>query len=221
MIDVFREGSQSVVYDDGTTQLIVSPDAGARAFYFSGASGRNWFTTVGGIRDDVAIEPPLSTTDRIAKYTHDFPAGTFNRSYAVSNVDDRSATFAYAAPDVLPSGGTFTREVTLANDGSPGFDLDETVDFDGSLSIAQRAVSVSSFALDSATPRTLYGANVSTPSSGSTYDVIGNGFALGNADGAVVVAWHAGDVERATLVERSDSVVARLTYASGARAHVV
>jgi hypothetical protein len=219
--DVFREGSPSVVYDDGSTQLIVSPNAGARAFYFADGSGRNWFTTVGGMRDDVAIEPPLSTTDRIAKYTHDFPAGTFNRTYAVSGVDERSATFAYTAPDVLPNGATFTRNVALARDGTPGFDLDESVDFAKPFDIAQRAVSVSSFALDSTTPRTLYATSASTITSGTTYDVSGNGFALANADGAVVVAWHAGDVEAATLVERSDSIVARLTYAPGVRAHVV
>jgi hypothetical protein len=80
--DVYRDGESEVVLDNGLVRLVVTPAAGARAFVFEDdVTGRSIFTSVGAMRDDVALEPPLSTTDRIAKYTHEFPAGMFNRDY--------------------------------------------------------------------------------------------------------------------------------------------
>ncbi len=224
--DVFREGSDAIVFDDAKTDLIVAPSAGARAFLFDahGPEAQNWFTTVGGLRDDVAIEPPLSTKDRIAKYTHDFPAGTFNRSYAVSDVTGESARFSYAAPDVIPLGATFDRTITLAN-SEAGFDLDESAEFaDHQLLPEQRAVSVESFAID---PKhvdavRLFAPGASAIAAGRAVAVSGSGFAVARDTGDVlVVAWHARDIEAANLSERTDSIVARLTIAPGVRAHVL
>ncbi|MBD5633235.1 MAG: amino acid permease, partial [Candidatus Eremiobacteraeota bacterium] len=82
--DVYRDGTRAVVLDNATVRLAIVPEAGARAFLFEDRSGTSVFTTVGAMRDDVAVEPPLSQTDRIAKYTHQFPAGTFNRTYSTT-----------------------------------------------------------------------------------------------------------------------------------------
>ncbi len=225
--DIFREGSDAIVFADGTTDLVVAPDAGARAFLFHahGSDEQNWFTTVGALRDDVAIEPPLSTKDRIAKYTHDFPAGTFNRTYAVSDIAAGSAHFSYAAPDVIPLGATFDRTIALASDGAAGFDLDESAEFaDHDLLPGQRAVSVDSFAIDPkhTDAAQLFAPDASPVAAGKTVVVSGDGFALARGPGEVlVVAWRDGDIETANLAERADCVVARLTIASGVRAHVL
>jgi hypothetical protein len=225
--DVFAEGSDAIVFDDGATDLVVAPDAGARAFLFRAHApdAQNWFTTVGGLRDDVAVESPLSTKDRIAKYTHDFPAGTFNRTYAVSDIAAGGARFSYAAPDVIPLGATFDRTITLANGGAIGFDLDESAQFDDNeLLPEQRAVSVESFAIDperiDATQ--LFAPDASALVAGKSLAASGDGFALERDTGeSLVVAWHDGDIEAANLAERPDSVVARLTIAPGIRAHVL
>ena len=150
--DVYRDGSQALVLDNGIVRVVVAPDAGARAFVFEDlASGRSVFTSVGAMRDDVAIEPPLSTTDRIARYTHDFPAGMFNRPYATT-VDasgpSARASVRYDAPDVLPNGMMFERTIALEPDAR-AFEVDERATFaSGSARLdAQRAVSVSSLSV--------------------------------------------------------------------------
>ncbi len=72
--DLYEDGMPAFVLQNALVRIVVSPQAGARAFAFEDlASGDNAFTSVGALRDDVALEPPLSTADRIAKYTHDFP----------------------------------------------------------------------------------------------------------------------------------------------------
>jgi hypothetical protein len=223
--DVFGEGSDAVVFDDARSTLIVSPNAGARAFIFRAHGGaRNWFTTVGGLRDDVAVEPALSTKDRIAKYTHDFPAGTFNRTYAVTAIGANAARFSYHAPDVIPGGATYDRTISLAPAPAVGFDMDENVTLDRvDAAISQRGVSVSSFALDPAATAAarIYAPDSQPVTSGGRVDVDGNGFALADGPDILAVAWHGGDVEHAELLERRDSIVARLTLAEDVRAHVL
>ena len=225
--DIFREGSDAIVFDDGATDLVVAPNAGARAFVFHAhdAASQNWFTTVGGLRDDVAIEPPISAKDRIAKYTHDFPAGTFNRTYAVSDIARTSARFTYAAPDAIPLGATFDRTIGLATGGACGFDLDESARFDEhDLLPEQRGVSVDSFAIDREHVDTsrVFAPEASAVVAGKTLAIAGDGFALERAaDDVLVVAWRHGDIESTNLSERTDSVVARLTIAPDVRAHVL
>jgi hypothetical protein len=223
--DVYRDGSQAVTFDNGLVRLIVSPDAGARAFVFEDdATRRNAFTSVGGLRDDVAVEPPLSTTDRIAKYTHQFPAGMFNRPYTASIASSgtaAAATFAYHAPDVLPHGAIFTRTVSM-RPGERAFDLREHVDFkDAAPGDPQRAVSVTSLSVgDTSMPMTTQRvlAPDSSPFTAETTQHVRSGHALGYYDSATgelaTIAWHAGDIEDAAILEQDHSIVVRLTFAA-------
>jgi len=195
--DVFADADAAtagaVVLDNGLVRVVIAPAAGARAFVFQDvATGRNVFTTVGAMRDDVAVEPPLSTTDRIAQYTHQFPAGTFNRPYATTIVagggSRAAARFTYDAPDVVPRGARFTREVTLAA-GARAFALDE--DFDpsaggGAGDSTQRAVSVTSLAVGATanmTTQTVLTPDATAFAAGSTLTVA-HGNALGYYDAA-------------------------------------
>ncbi len=229
--DIYREGYAAVVLDSGAVRVVVAPQAGARAFIFQDdLTRRNVFTSVGTMRDDVAVEPPLSTTDRIAKYTHQFPAGTFNRMYRASDLGSgprASATFAYDAPDVVPNGARFERTVTLAANAR-AFDVDERVTFAAgpATSDAQRAVSVTSLSVGTGdSPATL---RLLTPGEGvSIADTtlrVKDGHALGYYDTAThelaTIAWRAGDVEEATVYERPSSIVARLVLARQRSPHV-
>jgi amino acid transporter len=222
--DVFRDGSRALVLDNGAVRLVLAPDAGARAFVFEDvASGRSVFTSVGAMRDDVAIEPPLSTTDRIARYTHDFPAGTFNRPYAAtigSSGPSARVTVRYAAPDALPNGATFERAIVL-EPGARTFEMDERASFESGPATldAQRAVSVTSLSVgdgaDMSTRRIL-APDASTFVEGSEVRVL-SGNAIGYYDTAThelaMLAWRVGDVEDARILERRYSIVARITLA--------
>lgn len=116
--DVYRDGSNTFVLDNGRVRIIVSSNAGARAFVFEDLStGRNRFTTIGALRDDVATPLAVSSRDYIGKYTHPFPTGTFNRSYHCS-VESRAplATLSctYDAPDLSARTVRFEKEFVLA-----------------------------------------------------------------------------------------------------------
>jgi hypothetical protein len=179
---------------------------------------------VGALRDDVAIEPPLSTTDRIAKYTHQFPAGTFNRRYDATIEDATAARvrLRYDAPDVVPAGATFVKSVTLAP-GSRAFTLTERVEFHGdpapAAASAQRAVSVNSLSVGAGTDMTTRRVLVpdDVPFLADTTVHVSAGHAIGFYDTAThelaTLAWRADDVEDATVLERRFSLVARITLA--------
>ncbi len=227
--DAYRDGDDDVVFDNGLVRLVVAPAAGARAFLFEDdATGRNVFTTVGALRDDVALEPPPSASDYIAKYTHDFPAGTFNRPYAAAILASGGravAEFRYDAPDVLPSGGRFERTVTLER-AARSFTVDERATFhSGPGADEQRAVQVSSLAVghgSAATLTVLAPAPVSFAENAT--ETVDAGDALGLYDARsgdlATVAWRAGDVAAAQVLERRDSLVVRLTLAPARLAHV-
>jgi hypothetical protein len=148
--DVYRDGMPCVVLENELVRLVLSPAAGGRAFVFEDKTrGWNAFDTIGALRDDVAVAPPPSATDRIAKYTHQFPAGFFNRPYAVTILTSgpRAAVrLHYDAPDAWPNGGSFERVVTL-EPNARRFDVVATATFDGDdpVARAQRGVLVSSF----------------------------------------------------------------------------
>ena len=233
--DVYRDADVGtrgdVVLDSGAVRVVVAPNAGARAFVFEDdATRRNIFTTVGALRDDVAVEPPLSTSDRIAKYTHQFPAGTFNRPYAAAIPEPAGpvvrARFAYDAPDVIPNGARFAREIALRA-GARAFTLDEDAGFGGDDAAgAQRAVSVTSLAVGATadmTTQRIFAPDAAPFAPGSSVRVA-RGDALGFYDAAnhdfATVAWRAGDVEDAAVLEERYSVVVRLTLARGRRAHL-
>jgi len=229
--DVFRDGFPAAILDNGTVRVAISPNAGARALLFQDdASGSSCFTSVGALRDDVAIEPPLSTTDRIAKYTHDFPAGMFNRPYDVTlspgdGPGPATATFSYDAPDIVPNGARFERRVSLAANAR-AFDVTETADFHGpGDTAAQRAVSVTSLSVGSATTmqtEMLLVPDVQPFAPMTTVNVT-SGNALGYYDTQThelaTIAWRAGDVEDATILGRRYSIVVRLTAARGHTTH--
>ncbi len=116
--DVYSDGSNTFVLDNGRVRIIVSADAGARAFVFEDlATGQNRFTTIGALRDDVATPLLASSRDYIGKYTHPFPTGTFNRSYHCT-VEQRAPLApllcTYDAPDLATTPVHFEKEYTLA-----------------------------------------------------------------------------------------------------------
>ncbi len=225
--DIFGEGTAATVLDNGLVRVVVSPDAGARAFVFEDdATGRSIFTSVGALRDDVAIEPPLSSTDRIAKYTHQFPAGTFNRSYAVSDLrggaDVATASFSYDAPDVVPSGARFTRTLALHRNAR-SFDAIVRAEIRTPERLPlQRAVSVTSLGVgdgsEMATRRILLPDPVAFAP--DTTLRVERGNALGFYDVVThelaTVAWRASDVEDVSVVTQRYSLVARIRLAASA-----
>ena len=225
--DVFAEGVPDVVLENEFVRLVIAPIAGARALIFEDkATRRSVFTTVGGLRDDVAVEPPLSEADRIAKYTHTFPAGMFNRPYDIplyrNGPTVAQVTFSYDAPDVLPAGALFVRDFSLAP-GARFFTVNEVVNFQGRLddatAIGQRAVSVTSLAVGDTRRMTTQVVLLPDPTpfrAGRTLEVT-NGNALGFYDRVThelaTIAWHPGDIEKAGVSERNYSIVVRLTLA--------
>ena len=104
--DLYREGNDAVILANALVRVVISPQAGARAFIFEDrATKHSIFTTVGAMRDDVTPEPPLSTSDRIAKYTHQFPAGTFNRNYDVETLASGERAVSAARATRRPTSG--------------------------------------------------------------------------------------------------------------------
>jgi hypothetical protein len=219
-------------------RVIISPEAGARALAFENLESQSVhdssrvtdrsrpnsvFSSVGALRDDVAIEPPPSTSDKIAKYTHDFPAGMFNRPYRYTVLSSGSSAvvrFTYDAPDVVPHGAHFERVVSLMPDARY-FTVDESVRFPHAApGTPQRAVSVTS--LYPGEPPSLF---VPLPQAyvvGGSVSVT-NGSALGVACGGqlATVAWRRGDVENATIAEKTHAPVVRLTLTPGRTAHML
>jgi amino acid transporter len=220
--DVFAEGSQAVTFENALVRIVVAPNGGARAFSFADKkAGTSIFTTVGGLRDDVKIEPPLSKTDRIAKYTHQMPAGMFNRPYGIEKLEGGNraiARFMYDAPDVVPAGAHFEKTVMLEPD-SRSFTMDELATFDGDASrIGQRAVSVTSLAVGDTRKMTTQMLLSPAPSAfAADKTVVVSGNVLGFYDTVThelaTIAWRPGDVEDAKILERRFSIITRLTLA--------
>ena len=163
----------------------------------------NVITTVGALRDDVEIQPPLSTTDRIGKYTRSFPAGMFNRPYTVGSISqgaNASVHLSYVAPDVIPNGATFERTISLAQ-GATRVIVDQRAVFgDGPGVQLQRAISLSSF-------DTLSSTVIDDSRSGSI------GFFNATQRVVTVVTWRTGDVEDARIIPERTSAVVRLRFA--------
>ncbi len=155
--DVYRDGEGAVVLENDRVRVVVAPDAGGRAFIFEDKSQRaNAFTTVGALRDDVLLPPPLSTSDHIARYTNQMSAGTFNRPYRADILASGSIArvrFSYDAPDAYPYGAHFARVLTLAPHANClGAELTSHFNGAGALAQGQRAVTVASLTLGD--PRT-------------------------------------------------------------------
>ena len=85
-----------------TTRVVavVVPDGGARVVVVRAATAagrrraRGSFTTCStrpaACATTCCVQPPPSTTDRIAKYTHLYPAGMFNRAYDACTFEERA-----------------------------------------------------------------------------------------------------------------------------------
>jgi amino acid transporter len=216
--DVYADGTDAVVLQNALVRLVIAPEAGARAFAFEDLeTGWSVFTSVGGLHDVTAVEPPLSTTDRIAKYTHDFPAGTFNRRYRVevlSSGNAASVRFSYDAPDVVPHGAHFERTVTLQPDARY-FALDERTTFpDLPAGSPQRAVSVSSFVLD--------GEGGAQPAIDGDFKM-GDSIALWSESSKrfAAIAWRHGDVESGEVGRQGTAATLAPVLANGRTAHLL
>jgi hypothetical protein len=217
--DVFGDGSDAVVLQNALVRLVIAPAAGARAFTFEDLSdGSNVFTSVGAMRDDVTLEPAISRTDYLAKFTHDFSAGMFNRPYRVNVLSSGAAaslSLTYFAPDVLPKGAMFERTVTLLPDVRY-FTVDERVLFaDAPPDSQQRAVSVTSFGSGRRGEVGL----VLAPNGSTT---TGNSIAVffPTMKRLALLAWRQGDVD-GPAGHTESSTVFRVTLASGKTAHFV
>jgi hypothetical protein len=208
--DCAADGFPRLTLANDLVSVTVAPDAGARAFAFSTACDdgptKNVFTTVGALRDDVALQPPLSTSDRIGKYTRSFPAGTFNRSYAIvrrtATSATVSATLAYAAPDVVPNGARFERTLTL-DARAPGFTVTGRTAFGGGANASeQRVVRYDSF-------DTRHAQTIDERAAGAV------GFFYPQARCVAIVAWPPATVENAQLIAERTSTVLRLQFEPG------
>ncbi|MDQ2680276.1 MAG: amino acid permease [Candidatus Eremiobacteraeota bacterium] len=150
--DLFEDGAPVTVLQNDRIRLVISPQAGARAFIFTDSNDcSNSFTSIGGLRDTVTVHPPISTRDYIGKYTHPLATGTFNRAYSTSLHQSGAcaiAEFRYDAPDVLPHGAMFDRIVEL-DPHSTQFTIDERVRFHGpDIPAQQQAEVISSLSAD-------------------------------------------------------------------------
>lgn len=207
--DRAADGYPRLTLQNAAVSLTLAPNAGARAFTFAlgdaadGCTPRNVFTSVGALRDDVAVQPPVSTSDRIGKYTRSFPPGTFNRPYTVerrSTGPQASVTLSYDAPDIVPSGAHFERTISLAA-GIPGFRVTQRVAFGSDPhAAAQRAVRYDSF---DARDMTL----IDDRAHGAV------GFFYTTTHCVAIVAWPIADVEDAQLLPERTSTVLRLQFA--------
>jgi amino acid transporter len=237
--DVFEDGAQDVVLDNGRVLAIAVPAGGGRVVSFgpyrhdAGDAAvvvyENAFDATGALRDDVSVQPPPSMTDRIAKYTHPYPAGTFNRPYDACTFESSrgaGAHLAYDAPDVVPGGALFERVVTLGGNADR-LVADERFTLHGT-DAAQRLVSSS--AIGAFAPGDIdrkyeiaAGPDRSSLDRTTTLEPRFGGVTIGNtlADAygpgwhAVAVSWRPGDVSAATWTPAQSNGTLRLVLAPG------
>ena len=199
----FGGGDETVTLANAHVVAVIVPNGGARLVAFAPADPRaapyNALNATGALRDDVLVQPPPSKTDRIAAYTHSYPAGTYNRPYRTEILQASGSAavvrFRYDAPDL---GGVahFEKTVTLGADASR-LVVDERVAFDGGPP-GQRAVTLSALAVP---PESL----VET----------GPTFIAWTAGRAISVAWSPGTVQSVTWTPYGSNGSLSLTAASG------
>ena len=96
--------------------VVFVPFAGARVAEISDGNG-NAATSIGLLRDATDPQPPPSSRDYIAAYTHPLNAGTFNRPYVCERADAFTTLriiCSYDAPDLPRGGALFKRTLTLS-----------------------------------------------------------------------------------------------------------
>ena len=182
------------------------------------------FDATGALRDDLSAPLPASPRDYIAKYTHAYSTGTFNRAYAVdvlSSGTRASVRFSYTMPDADPAGLTFERIVSL-EPGTTRVVVDERLVPPPGAPATQRAVVRSSL------PYLAAGVNARIGTAATPLDPLPRERAgdvpsqqtmLGGYLGGVafVVAWPPGAVERATWTPYFSTGTLSLTLARGWR----
>jgi hypothetical protein len=209
--EAFGRGDETIVLENAKLRAILVPGGGARLVVLqrTDVPGAPLDATnaTGALRDDALVQPPPSRTDRIAAYTHSYPAGTFNRPYRTEILTARGAAavvrFTYEAPDIVPRGARFEKTVTLEAD-APRLVVDERVVFTAGRGVdLQRAVSYAALAL---------------PEQGGTLETNPRAGAAGwNAASAtaIAVSWNPGAVERATWTPYRSTGTLMLVAAPG------
>ncbi|MBV9439121.1 MAG: amino acid permease [Candidatus Eremiobacteraeota bacterium] len=245
--DVFEDGAPAVVLDNRLLRVVTVTEGGARVPVVELLDPQitamerqmsyvpdNLTDATGALRDDVLVQPPPSTTDRIGRWTRSYPAGMFNRSYSAT-IEQSGARarvrLVYHAPDTVPAGGTFERLLTL-DQGAARLIVDERYIADAAPGAdAQRLVSLSSLSLDWYEPTHVFAppapvgavASSSAPPALPPYVLdphaslvrilpLYRGRFLVTA-----VTWRAGDVEDARLEPHRSNATLRLQLAPGWR----
>ncbi|MGE0100944.1 MAG: beta-galactosidase [Blastocatellales bacterium] len=114
--DIDRDGFDDVVMENDFLRLIISPNAGGRAFaLINKITGKNILTSVGGLRDRFdaldSSDPTRNPRRKRGLY------GTFNRPYSIEIVrgmgDRAIVKLSYDAPDTYPGPMRIEREIVL------------------------------------------------------------------------------------------------------------
>ncbi|MEK7832536.1 MAG: hypothetical protein AAB401_15700, partial [Acidobacteriota bacterium] len=114
--DIDRDGFDDYVLENEFLRLVVSPNAGARAFtLLNKRTGANVFTSIGGLRDKFVELDPADPTRNPRRKRGAY--GTFNRAYSAEVVAGMGAQamlkLSYDWPDAYPSGASIERTITL------------------------------------------------------------------------------------------------------------
>ncbi len=220
-LDVFEDGGDTYVLQNARVRAVIVADGGGRLVSFGPIAaadaapdhftGRENLTdATGALRDDVRTPLGPSPRDYIARYTHDYPAGTFNRPYRAEIVaagGTRAALrLSYAMPDAPPAGARFEKVVSLGRDDDR-LVVDACAAFPGDAAGTQRAV------LRSSLPAL-------APLASGPLAVAGGGGAEGGVarmgDGfAAAVSWAPHDVEAAAWTAYGATGTLALTLAPG------
>ena len=238
------DGGEIVTLENDRTHATIDARAGARMFSllktdlypppFGTITGPDRASGVpleaavldatGALRDDVSAPLPASPRDYIAKYTHGYPAGTFNRAYAVTVLSSgarASVRFRYTMPDADPAGLTFERIVSL-EPRTTRVIVDERLVSPPGAPATQRAVVRSSLPYLAAGVNALIG-TAATPLDPlpreHASDVPSRQTMLGGYLGGVafVVAWPPGAIERASWTPYLSTGTLSLTLGRGWR----
>jgi hypothetical protein len=127
--DVDRDGFDDYVLENENLRLIVSPNAGARAFaLINKRTGAKVFTRVGALRDKFVELDPQDPTRNPRRKRGMY--GTFNRAYTAEIKEGMGnrvvLTLSHDAPDVYPAGARVERSIVL-NAGAEHFTVDYRV----------------------------------------------------------------------------------------------
>jgi amino acid transporter len=223
-----------IVLRNDRLRVIVDPHAGARAFSMQALSpwGRWWpsaFDATGAWRDDVSEPVAPSARDYIAKYTHAYPAGTFNREYRVEVLESQPRAvvrLTYAMPDAEPPGAVFERVLTLEPRAARVI-VDERLIVPVDERLVVPAASAQRLVVRSSLPA-LVPSRSGSPGADVPLDEVSReragdvppsagGLATYANGRAFAVTWNAADVERAAWTPYRSTGTLALTFAPGWR----